>query len=274
MRRITSLTSMLAFLATLLTSIILYIVPQGRVAYWSNWKLWGLTKEQWGAIHINLGFLFLLFLCLHIYYNWKPLTLYMKDKARNLRIFTKEFNIGLIIVLAAILGTYFEVPPFSTVIDIGEGFKERAAVKYGEPPYGHAELSPLTGFTKKMGINAEKALEALRQKGLAVKDKNQTLKEIATANNLTPQQVYESMKSAEPKIVPGQGLPASPPPGTGNLTIKDLADQYGLEGPAIVQALRGKGLDCKGSMTIKEIAQGNNMGPLDVYDLIKEAAGS
>ncbi|MGB5619617.1 MAG: DUF4405 domain-containing protein [Desulfobacterales bacterium] len=71
-RKITSLTAGLAFIVMLVTSIILYVVPQGRVAYWADWKLWGLTKTDWGNIHINLGLLFLIALFLHIYYNWKP----------------------------------------------------------------------------------------------------------------------------------------------------------------------------------------------------------
>ena len=63
-RRITSLTASVAFLLMLLTSIILYIVPQGRVAYWADWRLWGLTKTDWGNIHINMGLLFLIALLL------------------------------------------------------------------------------------------------------------------------------------------------------------------------------------------------------------------
>jgi len=51
----------------LLTSIILFIVSQGRVAYWPGWRLWGLTKTDWGNIHINLGLLLLIALFLHIY---------------------------------------------------------------------------------------------------------------------------------------------------------------------------------------------------------------
>jgi len=43
-RKITSLTAAVAFILMLLTSIILYIAPQGRVAYWADWRLWGLTK--------------------------------------------------------------------------------------------------------------------------------------------------------------------------------------------------------------------------------------
>ena len=43
-RRITSLTALLTFILLILTAVILYIVPQGRIAYWANWQLWGLSK--------------------------------------------------------------------------------------------------------------------------------------------------------------------------------------------------------------------------------------
>jgi len=69
--RVTCLTASVAFILMLLTSIILFIVSQGRVAYWPGWRLWGLTKTDWGNIHINLGLLLLIALFLHIYYNWK-----------------------------------------------------------------------------------------------------------------------------------------------------------------------------------------------------------
>lgn len=78
MRKITSLTATLAFILMVTTSIILYVVPQGRVAYWADWRMGGLSKAQWGDIHINVGLLFLLALGLHIYYNWKPLMANLK----------------------------------------------------------------------------------------------------------------------------------------------------------------------------------------------------
>jgi hypothetical protein len=93
-RRVVSLTSALSFVVTVVTSVVLYIVPQGRIAYWANWRLWGLTKEQWGGIHINVGILFIIGLGFHIYYNWKPMMTYLKNNARNLKIFTKEFNLA------------------------------------------------------------------------------------------------------------------------------------------------------------------------------------
>ena len=47
-----SLRSLIAFLVTwafavlTVTGIVLYIVPQGRIAYWTHWSLAGLDKEQ------------------------------------------------------------------------------------------------------------------------------------------------------------------------------------------------------------------------------------
>lgn len=70
-RKATSLTVLLTFVLLVLTSVILYIVPHGRVAYWADWHLWGLTKTQWESFHINLGLLLLLAILLHIYLNWK-----------------------------------------------------------------------------------------------------------------------------------------------------------------------------------------------------------
>ena len=69
MREITLLTAELSFLLMVLTSVVLYIVPQGRVAYWADWRLWGLSKSDWGNIHINMGFVFLVALALQITYN-------------------------------------------------------------------------------------------------------------------------------------------------------------------------------------------------------------
>ena len=124
-RKATSLTVLLTFVLLVLTSVILYIVPHGRVAYWADWHLWGLTKTQWGNIHINLGLLLLLGISLHIYYNWKVIVSYFKDKARRLKIFTKEFSIALALTIVFIMGTCLEIPPFIWVIEISESVKDK-----------------------------------------------------------------------------------------------------------------------------------------------------
>lgn len=169
-RRITSLIASLAFVLMVLTSIILYVVPQGRVAYWADWRFWGLTKTDWGNIHINMGFLFLIALIVHLYYNWKPLINYLKDKAKKIKVFTPEFNGALVITIAFVVGTYLLVPPFSWIMSLNDHFKDSGAEKYGEPPYGHAELSSLRTFAKKLKLDLTKSMKLLDQAGYPVED--------------------------------------------------------------------------------------------------------
>ena len=145
-RKVTSMTMLVSFIFLVMTSILLYIVPHGRVAYWSDWHLWGLTKGEWGNLHINLGFLFLFAGLFHIFYNWSPIKSYMKNKSRELRVFTPSFNVALLLSVVVGVGTYLEIPPMSTVINFSESIKDRASEKYGEPLYGHAELSSLKFF--------------------------------------------------------------------------------------------------------------------------------
>lgn len=270
MRRITSLTLFISFFVIVITSIILYIAPQGRVAYWVDWRLFALSKDQWGAIHINLGFLFLIALIFHIYYNWKPMVQYMKNKARELKVFTREFNIALLLTLLVILGTYAEIPPLSTVIHIGDGFKDRAARIYGEPPYGHAELSSLDIFSKKVGVDVKTAMTNLESAGFKVEGPTQTLKDMADINQVTPRQLYEVIRPETGESGDGK-LPESPPPGTGNLTLAALCDSYGLDTRATLAHLQSRGIKAEEAMTLKKIAQANGMGPLDVYERIRES---
>ena len=218
-RKITSLTAGLSFVLMVLTSLILYIVPQGRVAYWADWRLWGLTKTEWGNIHINLGLLFLITLFLHLYYNWKPITSYLKDKTRKMKVFTSDFNAALVITLAFTLGTYFLLPPFNWVITLGDQIKDHGAQKYGEPPYGHAELSSLKTFAQKMNMDLDKSLQLLEKAGYAAENGEVTLAVLAQRYGIPPQQIFLAMKDAV-KPTPQENTalgspPDSPPPGSG-----------------------------------------------------------
>jgi hypothetical protein len=275
MRKITSLTAALAFLLMVLTSIILYIVPQGRVAYWADWRLWGLSKTDWGNLHINLGFLFLIALSLHIYYNWKPLISYLKNKARQVKVITPDFNIALIVTMVVVVGTYFLIPPFNWVMTLNDYFKDRGIEKYGEPPYGHAELSAIKTFTKKMNLDFEKSLILLEAAGYAVENGDETLEAVGKKYKVPPQQIYEAIKpaavsDARDNYTSGGGMPELPLPGTGNLTLADLCNQYGLNVRRVLHGLESKGVDASEELTLKEIAAGNKISPTDLYEAVKD----
>jgi len=267
---------LISFVVLILTSVILYIVPQGRIAYWADWHLWGLTKAEWGNLHINIGFLFLLAGLLHLYYNWRPITAYMKNRARELKVFTLPFNIAMLLTLIVAVGTYLEIPPMSSVINFGESIKDRAAEKYGEPPYGHAELSSLKLFAKKQGMDLEQVLVLLEKEGIEFKDSSDTLLVISSANGISPQDLYAVIKpAADSNESEGKAaFPDSPMPGFGSKTLGEICAEYNLLFPAIKRGLAGKGVKADADMTIKEIAAANKKDPMaifeDIHGLVNE----
>jgi hypothetical protein len=268
-RKVTSLTVFVSFLVLFLTSIVLYLVPQGRIAYWANWRFLGLSKENWSHIHINIGILFICFLVIHIYYNWKSIISYLKDHLKRIKIFTKELNVALLLTVFCTLGTYLGLPPFSTVIEISEYFKEAAIRKYGEPPYGHAERSSLKAFSQKTGIDLRRGLVLLEQAGYTFEHAEQTLLEIAKKNRVSPQQVYLTLAPAIELPFPEEGLPEQPAPGTGKLSIEKFCALYALNADSLVQALKQAGLQAEKDMTLKGLAEVNGMPLHAVYEHIQ-----
>ena len=235
--------------------------------------MWGLTKTDWGNIHINLGLLFLIALLLHIYYNWKPLISYLKNKAKEIKVFTPEFNIALIIVMVFTAGTYFLVPPFSWVMTLNNHFKDAGAEKYGEPPYGHAELSSLKTFAKKMNLDLARSMELLDKAGYTVENSDVTLETIGRRYNIPPQRVYQTIQpaaiNAAKKSEDNNRLPESARPGTGNLTLADFCTQFNLNMKLVVRELKKQEIEASEELTLKKIAVQNKTSPTDVYERIK-----
>jgi Domain of unknown function (DUF4405) len=269
LRRITSLIIFLDFIFLLLTSVILFLVPQGRVAYWSDWTLWGLSKTEWTNLHINLGVLFVVFSLIHIILNWNPVVNYIRSRIRTVRLGSGDFKLSVLIVLAVLLCTYFNFPPMKWVIDFSDSLKEQGSRQYGEPPYGHAELSSLRVFVKRMALDLDGSIALLKQEGIFIKNPDQTMVSIAHENGKTPQQVYEIIKPAMISE-PQEGIPMQPPPGTGKRTLADFCSEYKLTVPASIQTLKLAGFDAEAEMTLKDIAESAGRHTQDVLAVLRD----
>lgn len=264
LRKTTSLTTLISFILLLVSSIVLYVTPQGKIAFWSNWKMLGLDKEQWGALHTNLGFLFLISGIIHIVLNWGPITAYLKNRAQQLKVFTADFNVAMSITLLLAAFTLLEWQPVHGIQLLNENLKDASATKYGEPPYGHAEVSPLESFCRRTGIEISTALSKLKAENLAGVTPAASLAEIAEANAMTPQQVYNLIKPE-----PGHGLPENPGSGLGRRTLEEICSTYGRDTAATIADLKSIGIDAESSLQMKELAERNNMDPHALYELMR-----
>lgn len=271
-RRIVSLSLFMIGSLLLTTSAILYITPHGRVAYWAGWTLWGFSKDQWAALHMNLGLLFVIAGALHTYLNWRPITIYLKNRSRRLVLFTGEFAVTVVVTILALVLTSLALPPMQWVQDLNEALKDSASERYGEPPYGHAELSTLQTLTRRMDINLDLAIERLQQAGYEVEGPEATLIEIADAHEVTPQVVFEAMQP-EPEQA-GSGAPAMPSipaPGLGKKLLADLCDEFALDLNGMIEVLAGTGIETAGDETLKDIADRHETSPSEIYEIIRAA---
>lgn len=225
------------------TGIILYIAPHGRVAYWTNWELFGWSKDQFADVHTTFMVLFITATLLHMYYNWKPLTSYMKNQVKAFVFFTKEMLVAIGVVLVFLFGTLYTAVPFSTFLDFGEETKESWVQKNQEPPYGHAEESTLIDFSQKTGYDLEALLVVLQKHGIEASQRD-TLENIAIDQGKTPGEIFNLITAT-------LGQKTHIPTGLGRKSVAEVARALNMDSDQFIEALKEMGIEAKGSDKFK-----------------------
>ena len=145
----------LSFIAMTVTGLVLFVTPPGRFANWTDWRMFGLTKHQWGATHIWLSLLFLGAAGFHIYLNWRPMISYFKSRITRHFGLRREWVLAVVLCIIVGTGTLAEIPPFSSLMALNETTKHSWENKKPEvrPPIPHAELMTLRELADNTGAN-------------------------------------------------------------------------------------------------------------------------
>ncbi len=261
LKKITSLTMLCSIIIMTYTGIMLFISPPGRIANWANWKLLGLGKEDYAQIHSTFMVLFVFMTFLHVYYNWKPITSYMKNKAKEMIVFTKDMLAAIILSLIFIFGTLLGITPFSSFLDFGDGIKNSWEKEYGSAPYSHAELSSIKMFTKKMGYDLEKSKELLNSNNIKFEE-TQSLKHIGEENFVSPQFIYNLLKKNFQK----DGSGTIELTGMGKKTISELAVNLKLSNKELISKLKAIGIEANEDDKFRKTVEKYDMSPMDVIE--------
>jgi len=277
-RAFTSLCSLVGFILLCCTGVILYIGPHGRVAYWTKWQILGLEKDQWGAVHVFSGLLFLIAGGFHLYYNWKPLIKYLSGKIESALRYKRELVISVLIFIWVVVSGIWSLPPLVYVSELGESIKQSWITSPElEPPFGHAEIVSLQTFCKKQRIPLDQAMMELRKEGFKVDTPKSTLAEIAESKRSSGMGVYAVIKKLEAKpaamksdtvwtaekieeVFSGTGL--------GNKTIGQIIKDMQLDPKKVYQRLKAAHIEAEDSDTMKKVAKEHNTTPIKIMNVI------
>lgn len=258
---------LLAFLILLVSGLVLYISPPGRVANWTDWRILGLTKRGWENQHTVFSFAFAILSVFHLFViNWNAFLSYLKTKTTQGLKSPKELLASSILFLVFAAGTMYAVQPFSAIIDFGNRISESWEEQDRQPPVPHAEAITLVELalgSSGLGGDAEALKTKLTEAGFSVSSVDETLAEIAERNNTIAEKLYRHIAPEK------SGKSTLPAKGLGRKTLQKVADSAGISAVSLQLALRQQDIDAELEMTLKAIADRNRISMSELRELLE-----
>lgn len=277
-RALISVTTALTFVAMSITGMVLFITPPGRIAHWTGWRIWALTKEQWAGLHIWFSLVFMIAAILHLYLNWQCFLSYFRTQIHRAFAFRTEWALALL--LCGIVGwaTLAEVKPFSSLLTWNEAIKRGWDTPAAQAPIPHAELLTLGELAQQTeGLDVDVMIKNLQAVGIEVESADVVLGDLASRAGVTPMQLYaiatgQSIAPGATHGGRGAGLQGQQQGGygMGRLTLRQYCEQQNLDLAKTIQQLRDSGFRAEADMTIREIAATGGVHPSAMRDLLTQ----
>lgn len=216
------------FVLVVVSGVILYISPRGRVANWGQWTVWGWSKESWAALHINATLCFLVFTIVHLFFNWKMLLGYLKRGIVGVFQGSLELLLAVIFGAVVVVGTMTNLPPFSQFVAWRESFKnywERTSPPAAIP---HLEEFAMAQIAELAGVKVNEIIDVVASLGIDDVKSSDTLAEIAKRSGKTPREIFEGLAERFPELKSLQGNILGPRRGQGGMRSESPHAQPGF----------------------------------------------
>lgn len=266
-RAFTSLYITLSFIVMIISGIILFIAPPGRIAKWTSIPILGLEKDQWQALHTIFTFLFIIANGFHLYFNWKPFLSYLSDKRKQFFRLRRELLSAIFIVAGIFYLILLNTPPFKTVIDFGESMKNEWSVDSSEPPVPHAEEMTISELAKTINTDPEILISRLNQQGISA-DLHSVVKEIAQKYDISPRMVFEEMQVKGKSKTTHEGTKR----GYGRMSVGQICNEKNIRLEDALSRLANEGIKATGESTLRDLGQSYNKSPIDIVKIIESSA--
>lgn len=268
-RGFTSITTSLSFIGLAFTGVVLFFMPPGRIANWTGWTYAGLSKHQWGGLHVWFSLLFVVICIVHVFFNWKVLLNYFKDKSREHLALRWEWSLSLALCCLLFAGTIRGAKPFASVLAWQESIKASYDRVPGQAPIPHAELLTLQQLADKVeAVDADTLETNLKAKGLELTSPDEIIGSIAERHGKTPSEVYQlALGSASVPQTHGPG--GGGVQRFGQMTLKDYCEQTGLDLVTATDKLKQAGCTVSANMVMRDIAVSAGVHPSELRGILE-----
>jgi hypothetical protein len=221
-----------SFLFFVLSGVVLYLAPSGRVAESSFWKFLWLDKGQWEAMHTSVSFIWVPIALLHVVYNWRPIVGYMRSRGKRMFRSVRELTLATLATLFIAAASVGDWAPVKQMMDLGESmdafWTDRANANGYYIPVGEEELP--AGFGEAPAAT-EPVLSAGEQPANAVEVRK----------------------------------------GFGRFTVKEIAERYEIPFEIAVARLGAKGVrDVKADENLLAISGRTGFSPSDLDAIVQD----
>lgn len=269
-RGFVSLYIALSFLIISISGLMLYLAPPGRIAHWSNWTFGALSKGQWQAIHTVFSILFIVMAAFHLYFNWKPIIAYFKEKVQTHLRMRREFLFASTAVVGILALTLLQLPPFQPIMDLSESLTNSWSSEEVEPPIPHAELMTINELSIQLQMQPNIVRSQLQTAGIELTEDNSVIiQDIADANDISPASLYQNI------TLPGgeqavEHSASSGGAGYGRMTVAQLAEKVNVPAQQAIDRLSAEGIDATARSNIRELSNDNNLLPIEMVEIIQQ----
>ena len=272
-RSFVSYFSLYLFIILFVSGIVLFLAPKGRYANWVGWTLLGLTKGQWEAVHTISGYIFVIVIFFHLKYNFNALKAYVYSRTRKALNRKWELVSATLLSLLVVVGTVKEFPVPKFIMDTGERLKYAWEEKGGNPPIPHMELMTLGEIAEELDIDSLKVKSLLRSRDIEFESLNDTLKNIADENDMTPNAIYEILQSSSKGSQKAENNTHKGFYGYGRMTLSDLAAYLGILEDSLSVIFKQLNLPYERESNLKSIADKVGLTPFELVDTVEKQMG-
>lgn len=298
-RAFISLLVTISFVAMVISGVMMFFTPPGRIANWTGWKLYGLTKEQWTAIHLSFSAMFLISSLIHIWLNGRALLGYFRNRMTKILLLRSEWIIALVLCGLLLWGTLADVSPFNQVFALREKAKRIWDNSSQQAPLPHAELLTLVQVADASGRDVATLRANLDAQKIQADWDTEFFGVVAERYGMTPMELYgiavgrtgqgrgpgggQGRQSIDDESHAGFGQGGrgaggsgglgtgggGPGAGYGRMTLQGICSAEKIEIQTALDRLAKAGIMAKPDQTLRQIAEVSGLRPSEIIEWIK-----